>query len=95
MSKPPYRGVAHAYPTLPARTLEGAIAHPFASLLVPFRFLEEINRLPATDPWFARRLYRPATPDGNPRQLTSEAPGTSYGLAQLSDFGELGARGPP
>jgi ferredoxin-nitrate reductase len=27
------------------------------------------------------RLYRRATPDGNPRQLTSEAPGTPYGLA--------------
>jgi hypothetical protein len=30
------------------------------------------------------RLYRRATPDGNPRQLTSEAPGTPYGLAQAS-----------
>jgi lipoprotein-anchoring transpeptidase ErfK/SrfK len=28
------------------------------------------------------RLYRRAHPDGNPRQLTSEAPGTPYGLAQ-------------
>jgi hypothetical protein len=28
------------------------------------------------------RLYRRANPDGNPRQLTSEAPGTPYGLAQ-------------
>ena len=28
------------------------------------------------------RLYRRATPDGNPRQLTSEAPGNPYGLAQ-------------
>ena len=27
------------------------------------------------------RLYRRANPDGNPRQLTSEAPGTPYGLA--------------
>ena len=31
-----------------------SIAHPFASLVVPFRFLEEINRLPPTDPWFDR-----------------------------------------
>ena len=30
------------------------------------------------------RLYRRANPDGNPRQLTSEAPGTPYGLAQGS-----------
>jgi IS30 family transposase len=28
------------------------------------------------------RLYRRAHPDGNPRQLTSEAPGTPYGLAE-------------
>jgi hypothetical protein len=31
-----------------------SIAHPFASLVVPFRFLEEINRLPPTNPWFER-----------------------------------------
>jgi len=31
------------------------------------------------------RLYRRATPDGNPRQLTSEAPGNPYGLAQAGD----------
>jgi hypothetical protein len=33
------------------------------------------------------RLYRRAHPDGNPRQLTSEAPGTPYGLAQSSARG--------
>ena len=33
---------------------DSSIAHPFASLVVPYRFLEEINRLPSTDPWFAR-----------------------------------------
>jgi hypothetical protein len=31
-----------------------SIAHLFASLVVPFRFLEEINRLPPTDGWFER-----------------------------------------
>jgi hypothetical protein len=31
-----------------------SIAHPFGSLVIMFRFLEEINRLPPTDPWFAR-----------------------------------------
>ena len=31
-----------------------SIAHPFASLVVPFRFLEEINRLGPTDRWFVR-----------------------------------------
>lgn len=27
--------------------------HPFASIVVTFRFLEEINNLPPADPWFA------------------------------------------
>ena len=31
-----------------------SIAHPFASLVVTFRFLEERNRLAPGDPWFAR-----------------------------------------
>ena len=33
---------------------DASIAHPFASLVVTFRFLEERNRLPRGDPWFAR-----------------------------------------
>ena len=33
---------------------DSSISHPFASLVVTFRFLEEINRLPPGDPWFAR-----------------------------------------
>jgi Phosphotransferase enzyme family len=31
-----------------------SISHPFASLVVTFRFLEETNKLPPSDPWFAR-----------------------------------------
>jgi hypothetical protein len=31
-----------------------SISHPFASLFVTFRFLEEKNRLRPDDPWFAR-----------------------------------------
>jgi hypothetical protein len=31
-----------------------SIAHPFASLVVTFRFLEEVTRLPPDDAWFAR-----------------------------------------
>jgi hypothetical protein len=38
------------------------------------------------------RLYRRATPDGNPRQLTSEAPGNPYGLAQPRAFSAGGYR---
>lgn len=33
---------------------DSSISHPFVSLVVTFRFLEEINHLPPTDPWFAR-----------------------------------------
>jgi hypothetical protein len=33
---------------------DSSISHPFASLVVTFRFLEEINQLPPNDPWFAR-----------------------------------------
>jgi len=33
---------------------DASIAHPFTSLVVTFRFLEEINALPPSDPWFAR-----------------------------------------
>ena len=33
---------------------DASIAHPFASLVVTFRFLEQRNRLPPGDPWFAR-----------------------------------------
>ncbi|MBV9355946.1 MAG: hypothetical protein JO023_10515 [Chloroflexi bacterium] len=33
---------------------DSSISHPFASLVVTFRFLEEINQLQPDDPWFAR-----------------------------------------
>ena len=33
---------------------DSSISHPFASLVVTFRFLEEVNKLPAGDPWFSR-----------------------------------------
>jgi hypothetical protein len=33
---------------------DASISHPFASLVVTFRFLEEINHLPPSDPWFTR-----------------------------------------
>jgi hypothetical protein len=33
---------------------DASISHPFASLVVTFRFLDEINKLPPGDPWFAR-----------------------------------------
>jgi len=33
---------------------DSSIAHPFFSLVVTFRFLEEMNKLPPSDPWFGR-----------------------------------------
>jgi hypothetical protein len=33
---------------------DSSISHPFVSLIVTFRFLEEFNELPPGDPWFAR-----------------------------------------
>jgi hypothetical protein len=33
---------------------DASISHPFASLVVTFRFLEEFTELPPGDPWFAR-----------------------------------------
>jgi hypothetical protein len=33
---------------------DASISHPFASLVVTFRFLEEVNELSPADPWFAR-----------------------------------------
>jgi aminoglycoside phosphotransferase (APT) family kinase protein len=33
---------------------DSSIGHPFASLVVTFRFLEETTRLEPGDPWFAR-----------------------------------------
>jgi hypothetical protein len=33
---------------------DSSISHPFASLVVTFRFLEEFNKLPSADPWFTR-----------------------------------------
>jgi hypothetical protein len=33
---------------------DSSISHPFASLVVTFRFLEEVNKLPPGDPWFTR-----------------------------------------
>jgi hypothetical protein len=33
---------------------DASVSHPFASLVVTFRFLEERNKLPPADPWFGR-----------------------------------------
>jgi hypothetical protein len=33
---------------------DSSISHPFASLVVTFRFLEEVTELPPGDPWFMR-----------------------------------------
>ena len=33
---------------------DASVSHPFASLVVTFRFLEQRNGFPRGDPWFAR-----------------------------------------
>jgi hypothetical protein len=33
---------------------DSSISHPFVSLVVTFRFLEEVTKLPPGDPWYAR-----------------------------------------
>lgn len=44
---------------------DASISHPFMSLVVPFRFLEETNRLAPTDPWFSRLRDAYLEPWGN------------------------------
>jgi len=49
---------------------DASISHPFASLVVTFRFLEEFNKLPPTDPWFARLRDAYLEPWGDRLQST-------------------------
>jgi hypothetical protein len=44
---------------------DACISHPFASLVVTFRFLEEVNRLPPSDPWYTRLRDAYLEPWGN------------------------------
>jgi hypothetical protein len=44
---------------------DSSISHPFASLVVTFRFLEEWNRLGPSDPWFTRLRDAYLEPWGN------------------------------
>jgi hypothetical protein len=45
---------------------DSSVSHPFASLVVTYRFLEELNGLPPTDPWFARLRDAYLEPWGEP-----------------------------
>jgi hypothetical protein len=49
---------------------DSSVAHPFFSLVVTFRFLEEINKLPPSDPWFARLRDAYLEPWGNGHEET-------------------------
>jgi hypothetical protein len=51
---------------------DSSISHPFASLVVTFRFLDEINHLPPADPWFTRLRDAYLEPWGPRRQETFE-----------------------
>jgi Phosphotransferase enzyme family len=55
---------------------DSCVSHPFFSLVETFRFLEEVNRLPAGDPWFSRlsdvylQVWQPEARSALPVALT-------------------------
>lgn len=49
---------------------DSCVGHPFASLVVTFRFLEERNGLPPHDPWYARLRDAYLEPWGGDRRET-------------------------
>jgi Phosphotransferase enzyme family len=51
---------------------DSSIAHPFFSLVVTFRFLEEVNHLAPDDPWFRRLRDAYLEPWGNGLEETFE-----------------------
>jgi hypothetical protein len=51
---------------------DSSIAHPFFSLVVTFRFLEEVNHLAPDDPWFRRLRDAYLEPWGSGLQETFE-----------------------
>jgi hypothetical protein len=51
---------------------DSSMSHPFASLVVTFRFLEEINGLHPTDPWFRRLRDAYLEPWGGDQRDTLE-----------------------
>jgi Phosphotransferase enzyme family len=68
----------------PIRVLDwgdASIAHPFFSLFETFRFLEEMNRLPADDPWFARLRDAYLEPWGSDHRATFDLALRVGGLA--------------
>jgi len=60
---------------------DSSISHPFASLFVTFRFLEEVTRLPPDDPWFPRLRDAYLEPWGEGFTETFELAMTVAGLA--------------
>jgi hypothetical protein len=44
---------------------DASVSHPFTSLVVTFRFLDELNKLPPADPWFTRLRDAYLEPWGN------------------------------
>jgi hypothetical protein len=51
---------------------DSSMSHPFASLVVTFRFLEQINGLPPSDPWFRRLRDAYLEPWGSDHRDTFE-----------------------
>jgi len=67
---PPRERVLRWQTVAPPRLGDSSVAHPFFSLVVTFRFLEEINKLLPSDPWFARLRDAYLEPWGSGREDT-------------------------
>ena len=65
---------------------DSSIAHPFASLVVTFRFLEELNGLSPTDPWFDRLRDAYLEPWGRRLEGTFDLAMRVGMLAQLASW---------
>jgi hypothetical protein len=79
---------------------DASVAHPYFSLFVTFRFLEEVTELPPDDPWFARLAdaYLEAWPSSQRDDFhaASTVAGFAHAVALLRQRDHLpeGYRGP-
>lgn len=65
---------------------DSSIAHPFGSLVVTFRFLEELNGLAPSDPWFERLRDAYLEPWGRGLEATFDLAMRVAMLAQLCSW---------
>jgi hypothetical protein len=76
---------------------DSSVSHPFASLVVTFRFLRERTGLPPGDPWFARLRDAYLEPWGPGLEdvfaLAMRVGAVAYAIAQLRQRDHLSATG--